>query len=307
MVPCSRTVFCGFFAFLLFLPPSFAASVFVAYDPYTVLVNGQPQTVELGGVPITFDFGGAAPFINPNTGVGDFATIQYWDPNQGQQVTLNNWRAATEAPQGVPGRIFKTNDASGTYTALGYKAGDGIVEGTLRTQLNTYPIPSRRRFVWDLVVRFGGADLSQPWTFSPRGIHPATVWQLKSDDTPPALVMAVDTDPRDSSRLALHFDEHTDPGEPASRLGIATGLSPQQDVTVKIDAFLDERLLSQSGQGYVKVWVNGRKIVDASRPTLTAVATTPHHWKIGMYLYEDTSPLPFDRFGFWKRARMLVP
>lgn len=290
--------------------PSLAVtgSVFVAQDPYVILVNDQPQAIDLGGVPITFDFGGSAPFINPNTGVGDFDTLQFWDANQGKAVTLNNWAAVTEAPNGVPGRIFKAKQVSHqSYTAIGYKAGDRIVEGALRTQLNTYPVPSRRRFIWDFVTRFGGKNLKSPWAFTPRGTHPGVVWELQTDGMDPALAMVVDTDPDRPHKLALHFDAHTDPSVPATRLGIATRLAPKKDIRVVIDAFLDERQQADGGQGYVKVWVNGKKVADAERPTLTAQTTEPHYWKMAMYLYKDTSPLSSSLFGYWKRARMLVP
>lgn len=282
-------------------------SVFVAREPYSVNVGGTPQTVDLYGYPRTFDFGGQIPnFLNatnPESGQFDFATINVWDAVNGKEMVVTNHNGKM-GPTGVPGRVFKIDG----YTAVGYKAGDGVVQGTLRTQVNTFAVPSRRRLVWDFVVRFGGADLSKPWTFSPRDHHPATIWQLKSDSVSyPALLIVLDTDPNNSQKLAFDFSERTDPNGRGSLLGRATGLAPQQDIAIVIDAFLDERSNSSGGQGYVKVWVNNLKVVDVARPTLTAQATTPHHWKFGMYLYNDTSPLSFDRFGFWKKVRMIVP
>lgn len=289
------------------LAVTIAGTVFVAREPYSVNVGGTLQPVDLYGYPRTFDFGGHIPnFLNatnPESGQFDFATINVWDAVNGEEMVVTNHNGKMGA-DGIPGRVFKTNG----YTAVGYKAGDGVVQGTLRTQVNTFAVPSRRRFVWDFVVRFGGADLSKPWTFSPRDLHPATIWQLKSDSvSSPALVMVVDTDPKNSQKLALHFDARTDMNVSASRLGIARGLAPQQDIAVVIDAFLDERPNTSGGQGYIKIWVNDLKVVDLVRPTLTIQATTPHHWKFGMYLYKDTSPLSFDRFGFWKKVRMIVP
>ncbi|UZR28797.1 BP74-related protein [Methylococcus mesophilus] len=289
--------------------PSQAAkgSVFVARDPYSVLVNGEPQAVAIGGVPITFDFGGPAPFIDPATAVGNFGALRFWDAHRGEAVTLDNRAAAKEAPDGIPGRIFKVKKGSRSYTAIGYTADDGAVDGTLGTRLDTYPVPSRRRFVWDFVVRFGGENFNSAWPFTPRGTHPGLVWELRADGMPPALAMVVDTDPDRPHKLALHFDANTGPGATAASLGIAPGLTPNKDIKVVIDAFLDERPQAEGGRGYVKAWVNGNVAVDAVRPTLSALATKPHHWTLGMQLPQDTSPLPFSLIGYWKRARMQIP
>ncbi|WP_367025648.1 hypothetical protein ABZN20_14105 [Methylococcus sp. ANG] len=275
-------------------------SVFVASDPYDIIVGSQTQRIDLSGKPRTFDFGGSVPFVNPNIGIADFDTINYWDAAAGKAKVINGWNV-TDA--GIPGRVFKTNG----YTAVGYKAGDGVVEGTLRTQLNSVYIPSRRRFVWDLSVRFGGADLTKSWTFMPNDVHPATIWQVKPDSSPPSLIMELDTDPANGQRLSLSFYARNFAQGKNDDVGSIGGLLPQQDINVVIDAFLDERTAASGGQGYFKAWVNGTLVANVVRQTLVPNATSPHLWSMGMYLWNDTTPLQFDYFGYWKRARMIVP
>lgn len=273
---------------------------FVAMPPYTPKIGSTEVFVDLGGVARGFDFGGAAPFINPTTSVIDLATINVWD-------TLNNRATVLSSSYigagGVPGRVFKTDG----YTAIGYVNGDGIVEGALRSQVNSYPIPARRNFRWELTFRLGGASLASAWTYATRGVAPATIWQLKSEGLPPALVMAFDTDPDDNSKLALSFDRRLDPFKPATGIASIGGLSPLTDIVVTIDSFLDEREISKDGKGFLRISVNGKRVVDQRTPTLQVVATKPYHWSIGMYLFSNTVPLPFDRFVFWKNARLVVP
>ncbi|WP_426122051.1 hypothetical protein ACPUBP_01585 [Methylococcus capsulatus] len=275
-------------------------SVFVASDPYDIIVGSQTQRIDLSGKPRTFDFGGSVPFVNPTIGIADFDTINYWDAAAGQAKVINGW---TVTDAGIPGRVFKIDG----YTAVGYKAGDGVVEGALRSQMNSYYVPSRQRFVWDLCVRFGGSDLTKPWTFMPRDSHPGLIWQIKPDDFPPSIGMVVDTDPANSQRLAIHIDGSIGPELKHERLGIITGLLPQQDINIVIDAYLDDRPIAKGGQGYFKAWINGTLVANAVGATLVPNASSPHYWSMAMYLYNDTAPLQFDYFGYWKRARMIVP
>lgn len=273
-------------------------TVFVATPPYSPTIGETTVNVDLGGKARRFDFGGNAPFINAVTGVADMATINVWDSVNHQASVLTSSRIG---PAGVAGRVFKT----GGYTAVGYVRGDGIVEGKLRTQINSFPIPARKHFFWDLTFRLGGASLSSPWTYSARGVAPATIWQLKTEGLPPAVVMAFDTDPDDSSKLALSFDRRLNPSKPAINLGRIGGLSPLTDIKVGVDAFLDERSIVQGGKGFLRISVNGKLVVDVWGPVLQEVATQPYHWSLAMYLFSNTEPLPFDRFVFWKTARLM--
>ena len=83
-------------------------------------------------------------------------------------------------------------------------------------------------------------------------------------------------------------------------------LTKAYDGTVVVDAVLDERRVSQGGAGYLKVTVNGKTIINRTGPILQVEATQPYTWSLAMYLYDNKTPLPFSRFGYWKRARMLT-
>ena len=272
--------------------------VFVARPPYAPEIGGVGYPVDLAHQPRKFDFSGDVPFLNPATGVSDIATINVWNDVLGRAEVLNSNAIGRD---GAGSRVFRR----GGYTAIGYTAWDGVVEGALRTQLNSYPIPARRRFVWDLSVRFSGLPFSENWVPTPTGASPATIWQLKSPGLPPALVMVVDTDPQDSTRLSLHFDARPNHQWPAHRLGTVTGLLPSSDTEVLIDGYLDERLPAAGGQGYWRVWVNGAQVLNVAAPTLQVSATRPYNWSIGVYLYRNQTPLNFSRFAYWRRARLI--
>ena len=274
-------------------------TVFVATVPYKPTIANAAVPIDLGDKARSFDFGGDVPFINPKTGVVDLATINVWDVLNSRASVLTSSQIGAG---GVAGRVFKTDG----YTAIGYVHGDGIVEGKLRTQANSYPIPARRRFMWDLVFRLGGATLASPWTFAARNVAPATLWQLKTEGLPPALVMAFDTDPDDSGMLTLSFDQRLDPAQHATNLVRVGRLAPLTDIIVRIEAFLDERTVAQNGKGFLRIAVNDKLVFDRWGQNLQQVATRPYHWSLGMYLFSNTEPLPFDRFVYWKNARQLT-
>ena len=275
-------------------------TAFVAKPSYSVLVAGVATPVDLANIPRGFDFSGSAPFVNPYTNVSDIATINYWDSAAGAAAVLNSTKI--KAMNGAPDRVFKV----GAYTAIGYRKGDGLVEGTLRTMLNSFPIPNRKVLVWNLTFRLGGATPTTPWTYSPKGVAPATLWQIKTANIPPALVMAVDTDPKDSSSLQLMFDQRPIASQAAFRVADVSGLKPNTDIVVRIEMSTDDRPLSAGGNGYLRIVVNGNKILDSIGPVLQGAATAPYQWSLAMYLFNNKSPLPYDRFGFWKQAQMSI-
>jgi hypothetical protein len=272
--------------------------LFVARPPYAPEIAGVGYPVDLAHRPRSFDFGGDVPFINPATRVSDIATINLWNDAVGGAEVLNSNAIGRD---GAGSRVFRRDG----YTAIGCSAGDGLVEGALRTQINSYPIPARRRFVWDLSVRFAGLPFSENWVATPTGMSPATVWQLKSPGLPPAMVMVVDTDPQDSTRLTLHFDVRPNHQWPAYRIGTVTGLVASSDIDVFIDGYLDERLPASGGRGYWRVLVNGAQVLNVPGPTLQLAATRPYTWSIGMYLYRNKTPVNFSRFAYWRRARLI--
>jgi hypothetical protein len=279
--------------------PEAPGQVFVAKPPYRPTIGNTVASIDLAGRDRRFDFGGSVPFVNPLTGAVDVATVNAWNENTGRGEV---WTSNAIGPAGVNVRVYKR----GGYTAVGYFAGDGVVEGRLRTQLNSYPIPARRRYTWELEVRFGGATLADGWVQTARGEAPATIWQVKAPGLPPPIVMAVDTDPRDSARLMLHFDIRTQSRQPAKRLGQIGGVDPGVDTRVVVDGFLDEREPSAGGQGYWRITVGGNPVVQYRGATLQKEAYQPYSWSIGMYLYNNTHPLSFSRFTYWRQARLLA-
>lgn len=275
-------------------------TAFVAKPSYSVLVAGVNVSVDLANVPRGFDFSGSSPFVNPYTNVSDIATINYWDSTTQSAAVISS--AKIKTLNGAPGHVFKT----GAYTAVGYRKGDGVVEGTLRTMLNSYAIPARQRLVWDLNFRLGGSTPTSAWTFTPKGASPATLWQIKSGSIPPALVMAIDTDPKDPTSLQLAFDQRTVASQAAYRIADVSGLKPNTDIDVRIEIVTDERPISSGGQGYLNIKVNGKELVNKVGPVIQGAAITPYQWSMAMYLYNNKTPLAFDRFGFWRRAQMSV-
>lgn len=273
--------------------------VFVAEPPYWATVGNGESYVDLDGKARRHEFGGDLPFVRAQTGVSDIATINLWNATMNRAEVIASYWIGSD---GAGGRVFKV---PGEW-AVGCLAGDRAVEGALRTQVNTFSIPARRRFVWDLSVRFGGAYASERWTFTPRGQSPATIWQLKTKGLPPPFVMVVDTDPQDSTRLMLHFDTRIQPAAVAQRVGEAGGLQPETPTEVLIDGYLDERAGNAGGKGYFRVWVNGRQVVNWMGPTLQVEASEPYSWSFGMYLYRDVQPLTFSRFSYWRRARLIL-
>lgn len=298
----NKMTLCAVVLSLLACAQSHAATetAFVAKPSYSVLVAGISVPVDLASVPRGFDFSGYAPFVNAYTLVSDIATINYWDSTAAAATVLNSTKIKTL--NGAPGHVFKV----GAYTAVGYRKGDGLVEGTLRTMLNSYAIPTRKVLAWDLVFMVGGATPTTPWTFTPKGTSPATLWQIKSSSVAPALVMAVDTDPADPTSLQLSFDQRLNPTLPGYRVADVNGLKPNTDIQVRIELATDDRPISSGGTGYLVITVNGKEIHRSLGPVLQGAATTPYQWSLAMYLWNNKAPLAFDRFGFWKRATMSV-
>ncbi|MCP9761116.1 hypothetical protein EGI20_17955, partial [Aquitalea sp. S1-19] len=202
---------------------------------------------------------------------------------------------------GVKDRVFKQKG----YTAIGIIAGDGIVEEKLRTQVNAFPISTRKHLAWELKFRMGGRNLSTPWHKAPVGESSATVWQLKTPGYGPTLLMGVDSDAQDKNKLEISFDARVNPQLGGQRLGQLAGIDPDGENHVRIEAFLDEREASQGGKGILKITVNGKVIVDKKGPNVQAGATQPYNWSAGMYLWRNTVALPYDRFIYFKTLRLI--
>jgi len=275
-------------------------TTFKAVSPYNATINGNNYSVDLASKDRLFDFGGAQPFRNVSTGVTDIATINFWDTATSQGKVLSSYWIPVN---GIDGRVFKTQG----YTAIGVIAGDGISQDTLRTQVNSYPIPDRKHYTWVLKFRLAGASFDAPWAMAPAGESPATIWQLKAPGIPPALVMAVDTDRNISGKLQLNFDTKLDITQPSLRVATFGNLNPNEDIDVVIDAFLDNRDAAAGGTPFLNITVNNdTRYANSGKAVLQNAATQPYNWSIGAYLYNNHSPLTYDRFTYWKDAKQLV-
>ena len=279
------------------LPPMTGNS-FVAYAPYAPTVGTTNVSVDLGAHKNTHDFSGNIPFFNPEIGRSDIATINVWNSSTGSAEHVMG-HSLTNA--GVSGRVFKQDG----YTAIGVKAGDGIVEEKLRTQVNAFPIPTRKHFEWQMKFKFGGRTASTPWHMAPVSESPATIWQFKTYGFGPPLLMAADTDPDNAGKLRLSFAERVNPNLGGNNIALFPGVDPSQEQDVRIEAYLDERTPAQGGRGFFKITVNGKVIFNKQMQTTQTGATSPYNWSIGMYLFANTNPLPYDRFIYFKTARLV--
>lgn len=274
--------------------------VFVAESPYSILVDGRQMTVSLDSHPRYFDFGGEKPFVNPLTGVADMATFNAWNLGRdGRPVSVLAGTQITNA--GVPGRIFKDQGR----TVLAYVAGDQPVAGKCRSQLSSYPVPSRRRFLFDLSFQLGERAAGREWRMTPPRESPVVLWQLKAPDVIPSMAIGADTDPDDPGRLLLFFSRKGGSSLDVTKVGKSVSVVPNQPLRLLMDVFLDDREVSAGGSGYWRVWANGTLVVDLVGPTLSALAREPHQWFMALYLYNSPQPLPFSRTVFWGQARML--
>jgi len=285
--------------FSMAAPPDLAKfKPFVANPPYRILVNGFSREVNIGGVARHHKLGGIQSFINPLTGVSDVATIL---AGSGASDTSGVYSTKLVEPLGVPGRAEIVN----SKTLIAYRAGDFPVSGTCRTQISSFPVPSRLRVVWDLEFSLGENTAGQGWPYSKVGEHPVLIWQLKPPGFSPSISLTVDTNPNDSTSLSLIFGKKT--GNKITRVGQINGIRRNQPVSVIMEAYLDERTAAAGGQGFWRVWVNGMLAVNSSGPTLVSGASDPHQWFLATYLYQDTQPLSDSWIMYWSKAALLVP
>lgn len=273
---------------------------FVAKPPYPVLVNGRALDVNLGGKPRQFDFSGNRPFVNPATGVSNIATLLAWNIGADGQpaVVLSGGRITN---QGIAGRIYR----NGNRTLLTYVAGDLPVAGKCRTQLSSYPVPARRRFLFDLSFQLGEDKAGREWHLTPPGQSPAVIWQMKAPDAIPSLAIGVDTDPDEPARLRIFFSRKGGASTSVTKVGNSIVVAPGQPVRLLMDVFLDERDMAEGGRGHWRIWANGSLVVDAFGPTLSSLAKEAHQWFLALYLYNNPQPLTFNRTVIWGQARML--
>lgn len=273
---------------------------FVATEPYVIKVMGVDNTVRLYGASRTYDFSGQAPFINPKSGVADPGVIQGWDARTGSSRNLLGYQMTND---GLPGRVEKH---SGT-TMVRYNAGDGITAGKCRTQVVGYAIPPRTRVRWEFNVAFGANDRQNSWVLTTPRESPVLFWETKSiSGTNPSMSAVVDTDPGDpGNSLKISFYKKGGKATTISTVASVGGLPRHTLIPIVVEAFLDEREISEGGIGREQVWVDGKLVADVAGPTLTW-GPGEHQWVIAMYLYNEPRPYRYTRASFWETARMFV-
>ncbi|MFH1986435.1 MAG: hypothetical protein ABIK25_02280 [Pseudomonadota bacterium] len=278
-----------------------SSKAFVASAPYILNIMGVPTVYPL---PLnksrTFDFGGTQPFVNIKTGVSDPNVLQGWSSGSNKAENLDSSRISDS---GLQGSIEKRDN----LTMIRYQAGDGVVGGTCRTQLVSYPIPPRTHVRWEMVVAFGSTEPDNNWTLTPPGISPVLFWEVKgTSSSSPALSATVDTDPKAPDQFLMLTIFRRDVKSSAPTRVAQVPMIPRNTlIPISIEAFLDERELNAGGKGRFQIWVNGAMVADYQGPTL-APGNGFHSWVIGQYLYRELVPSSNTRATFWSTARMLV-
>lgn len=281
-------------------PDMLGVKALVSTPGYSVLVNGSARPVNLGNVSRHHDFAGLKSFINPQTGQPDIATMLAGRPDPNNPAGVYSDSKIPE--QGIPGRI----ELSGGRTVIGYRAGDHTVAGKCRTQISSFPVPSRRRVIWELEFALGDDSPGNNWPHAPTGLHPVLIWQHKAPDSQPSMTLVVDTDQRNPSLLSLIFGRKGGRATNVVRLGQVNGLEKYQPISVTLEVYLDEREVSEGGAGYWRAWVNGVLQLDSFGPTLSSATNAPHQWFLATYLYQDTQPLSSSWMTYWSKAHLLI-
>lgn len=283
--------------------------VFTATPPYYVESKAGNRRVVLGmygtndDVPRSHDF--VAPLVNKATGHTDVLTVQTTVLVNGKPSFVNlSDHSAPRASQALStGRYELRNDG----LHLAYLANDPASSEKLRTQVNSWPIPTRRLLSWDLSVRFAGETAGERWPLTKFAASPVLIWQLKSDPGFPPMGMLVDVDPENPSRaLQLTFFQRDSNVQAYSRRWIVGGLDPNVYNDIVIQAVPDDRESSEGGIGWLKVWINKNLVVSTSGRNLIPGLPELNRWAFGLYMTAESEPSPLPRYSNWRRARMLV-
>jgi hypothetical protein len=192
-------------------------------------------------------------------------------------------------------------------TMIRYNAFDGLTEGHPRSQLVSYDIPPRTRVRWNFEVAFGNADGTNDWELTTTKASPVLFWQLKNtSQTNPPLLLAVDTDSNDSTKLMITVSQRIGTAQYPTQIGnIMHGIPRHTMIPIVIDAFLDERANVNGGKGFLQISVNNVQIVDQIGPNL-GTGSSPHNFDMAVYLFAEQNPFAHTRATFWKTAKMFV-
>lgn len=295
------------------LPDRSKYQVFRACPPYEIQVHGRKKRLLLGSYGSHIDsersFDLVSSLIDPRTGRMNAMSWQaaYPYPDGLRFKTIHDNADTPPTNEGIPGRI----ERKGTRLKIAYLAGDPPLPGKpprVKTQINSWPVPTGRDLAWDLAFQLGGSSPDEAWPMLPPGKSPALIWQLLPQPGHPTLAIMSDTDDAAAGTIKLSFSLRTSDTVRPDWAVVAGGLKPNAPIDVFMTANLDERESDDGGHGYWRVWVNGKQIVSYDGKTLRAdFAKDPHRWTIGLYLFSEKQAVPFSLVTYWQRASMLVP
>lgn len=281
--------------------------VFVASPPYAVLTRYGMKPVNLAPypsksqVPRAHDFVDA--FIDPTTQRPNAFSVQTAFPEGGSVVYRNLYENSTPvlAAQGSPSRVEKRQDG----LRVAYVANDPPGGDRLRTQLNSYPVPTRMPLTWDLSVRFGSTE--EPWPVRPFTTSPVLIWQvIQYTSGYPPMGMIIDTDPADNNKLFLTVFQRAKNVPAYSHRWTVNGLERNRFHDIVINATLDDREPGEGGIGQLQIWVNGELIGDRVGRNLMTEVNDVHRWAFGVYQTNESKATAMTRATTWRRARLLV-
>lgn len=289
------------------LPDLLSKKLFVASPPYAVLTRHGVKAVTLAPypsksqVPRTHDFVDA--FIDPTTKRPNALSLQSAHAEAGSVVHRNFYENSVPVfgPQGAPGRVEKRSDG----LRMAYLPNDPPSGDRLRTQINSYALPTRTPLTWDLSLRFGGPG--EPWPVRPFTTSPVLIWQIIqfSSGFPP-IGLIVDTDPADNSKIFLTVFQRGGNVAAYSQRWTLNGLEPGRFHDIVIQATLDDRDPAEGGIGQLRVWVNGQLVAQRDGRNLMKEVNDVHRWAFGVYQTNEPKPINLTRATTWRRARLLV-
>ncbi len=239
-----------------------------------------------------FHFGGDRPFVNPDTGAVDAATMQF----NGRTITEQGIRQL-----GPDSRIRLVSDrGAGRAVRVEVRPEDQRTAGAYRTQLHSYPVEPYRTYVLDLEFKLQDWDFDMP---DGRGL----LWQLKGHPKPGQAgnpVMALNLHEHELKLTVLYpkaaedVAEWGDPVEwttgPASpknpngylKLPVASrDIEANRYYHVHLEFFADDRPAKFGGRGYLKATLDGEPWMDYHGPTLHPDQAGPHNTGFGWYQY----------------------
>lgn len=283
---------------------------FTAKPPFSVVTKSGTKRVLLGiygsndDVARTHDF--VTPLVSSSTARTNLMTLQTTAVvNKVPTFTvISDISTPSAAKADITGRYGL--DAQGNLR-VAYLANDPPSADKLRTQVNSWPIPTRKTLTWDLSVRFAGLGAGETWPATKFTASPVLIWQLKSDPGFPPMGMLIDVDPENPTKaLQLTFFQRLSNVAAYSRRWVVGGIDPNAFNDFIIQAVPDDRETVDGGIGTLKVWLNGKLLLSTTGRNLIPDLPDLNRWCFGLYLTAESVASPISRYSTWRRARMLT-